>query len=515
MKRSKILALYLPQFHEVIENSKWWGEGFTDWTAVKAAQPLFVGHEQPIVPYKKEYYNLLQKTTMENQAKLMSQYGIDGMCIYHYYFKNAKKILEKPAENLLKWTDIDMPFCFSWANESWVRSWSSINDGNPWSEIADQKISHKANNTGILVEQQYGNYSCWEEHFNYLLPFFKDERYIKQDGRPVFFFYKVQGIGCLAEMAKCWRNLAIQAGFPNLYLIGTNCDENSKKAVDEVFIQEPQDTFFQFSEKYSDNPYVEKYIYFDDIWNKILEKPIPQYPVSLGAFCGYDDSPRRGGHATVVYGRTAKKFEHYFAELLRKAEKSNSSFVVINAWNEWGEGMYLEPDEKNEFNYLEAIRNAKSSISNYQKSEYSIYNDDPRKNNNEEIVALRKQLDRYRSFWYALNSMLTLRERGISIAKYLQKKGYKKIAIYGLGMLGKHLAIELKEDGYSISFGIDQSRNQLDKNFPVISLQDEKREADLIIVTVFYDYINIKEKIREKYSCEIISLKTILDELTV
>ena len=110
----RVIAIYLPQYHPIPENDKWWGKGFTEWSAVRAAKPLFSGHCQPVIPYEENYYDLLQKNTMEWQANLMHKYGIDGMCIYHYYFKDGRKILEKPAENLLSWTDVDMPFCFSW-----------------------------------------------------------------------------------------------------------------------------------------------------------------------------------------------------------------------------------------------------------------------------------------------------------------------------------------------------------------------------------------------------------------
>ncbi len=111
----KIIAMYLPQYHRTPENDEWWGEGFTDWEAVKKAKPLFEGHNQPRVPLNDNYYDLLEKNTMQWQADLMHEYGIDGMCIYHYWFKDGRQVLEKPAENLLRWTDIDMPFCFCWA----------------------------------------------------------------------------------------------------------------------------------------------------------------------------------------------------------------------------------------------------------------------------------------------------------------------------------------------------------------------------------------------------------------
>ena len=177
-------------------------------------------------------------------------------------------------------------------------------------------------------------------------------------------------------------------------------------------------------------------------------------------------------------------------------------------------GNLLCSKEGNRFDYLEAVISAKKNVLKYPILELSC-NEELREDYEDEIIALKKQLDRYKSFWYVMNSMLTLYESGISIGMYLNGKGYNKIAIYGMGMIGKHLAIKLKKEGQHISFGIDQNRNQINNDFPIISMQDEKREADLIIVTVCYDYIKIKKELMKKYDCEIISLKTILDELTV
>lgn len=169
MRTPQVYAFYLPQFHRTPENDEWWGEGFTEWTNVKNAKPLFPGHYQPHEPL--DYYNLLNKETMEKQAALMHEYGVDGMCFYHYYFENGRKILEKPAENLLKWTDITMPFCFYWANQSWIRSWSNMAGGNKWTEIYDQ--SKKEEGDGVLLRQVYGGRNEWKDHFYYMLPFLK------------------------------------------------------------------------------------------------------------------------------------------------------------------------------------------------------------------------------------------------------------------------------------------------------------------------------------------------------
>ena len=154
----KIISMYLPQFHRVKENDEWWGEGFTEWTAVKQADSLFDGHYQPRIPLNGNYYDLLDKETMQWQADLMKKYGIDGQCIYHYWFKEGRQILEKPAQNLLKWTDIDMPFCFCWANESWARTWSGLKNTNAWS--AKQEPKKQGDHNGLLLEQYYGTEEC-------------------------------------------------------------------------------------------------------------------------------------------------------------------------------------------------------------------------------------------------------------------------------------------------------------------------------------------------------------------
>ena len=158
MNRIKTIAMYLPQFHEVPENNEWWGEGYTEWIAAKKAEKLFDGHYQPREPLNDNYYDLMDKSTMLWQAEIARQYLLDGFCFYHYYFKEGRKILEKPAENLLKWKDVNMPFCFCWANESWGRTWSKINyEINEWL-IEDEK-DHK---NPIMEDEKIGRASCRE-----------------------------------------------------------------------------------------------------------------------------------------------------------------------------------------------------------------------------------------------------------------------------------------------------------------------------------------------------------------
>ena len=184
----KTIAMYLPQFHRVAENDAWWGEGFTDWSAMNRAKPLFDGHKQPKKPLNNYQYDLLEKETFLWQEQLMRAHGVYGFCFYHYWFKDGRRILEKPAENLLRWKEIQIPFCFSWANESWGRSWSNISNQNVWASAFEPKENRKGD--GILLEQAYGNEEDWTEHFNYLLPFFQDPRYIKKGSQPVMLIYQ-------------------------------------------------------------------------------------------------------------------------------------------------------------------------------------------------------------------------------------------------------------------------------------------------------------------------------------
>ena len=506
----KILAMYLPQFHRVIENDKWWGEGFTEWTAVKNARKLFPDHNQPREPLNENYYDLMQKQTMVQQAEYMHKYGIDGMCFYHYYFKDGKKILEKPAENLLNWKEIDMPFCFCWANESWIRTWSNVNDGNPWMSINEQCSTSETDN-GVLLEQKYGERDDWEKHFYYLLPFLKDSRYIKKDGHPIFVIYKAGRIYCLKEMLDCWNTLAEREGLRSFYLIASNIQNEQENYVDRILIHEPQDTLHRYFIGHREKRgQVNRYSY-DEVWKKILSKPIFIDNICRGSFVDYDDTPRMGENGTAIIGATPQKFQGYFSELLADAKGRDSEYVFVNAWNEWGEGMYLEPDKKNKFGYLQAIRQAKETLA--QKDDHTIntqYTEQQELKN--EIVCLEETILRYKGYWKVLNSWLNLKEENKSVASFLKKQGFSQIAIYGLGMLGKHLIRELAHTDIKILYGIDQKGQTKNYVFPVYTDNEEWEKVDLIIVTVGYAYEKIRMVIKQKLNCEIMSLEEVIEE---
>ena len=484
----KLLTMYLPQFHRVKENDQWWGEGFTEWTAVKNAVPLFEGHDQPKVPYHDNYYDLLNKGTMQWQAELMKEYGVYGQVFYHYWFADGRRILEKPAENLLRWKEIDMPFCFSWANESWARSWSNLSDKNTWSSKLDTEIEMDSSN-GVLLEQAYGEEKAWREHFEYLLQFFVDERYIKKDGKPIFIIYKPDSIPCLARMIDYWREMSGAAKLPGIYVIGTNSERRG--ILDATLMQEPQASIRNAANK--------KMIDGHELWRQILQREVSANTFLCG-FSGYDDTPRRGEGGKVVEPIEPKEFREYMKQLLAKSRALGNEFTFINAWNEWGEGMYLEPDQTHEFQMLKAIRQA---MEEYQHIDFRV---------NKVATGDAAVIGRYKSYWNILDKWLTLLENGKSLEEILSKRGFYTIALYGLGMLGLHVMKELEGSKISIKYGIDQRGSDIRQAFPILKKEDELPEVDAVIVSATYDFGEIYRMLNEKMDCPIISLEEIVGE---
>jgi hypothetical protein len=380
----KIFTFFLPQFHSIPENDKWWGEGFSDWVNVKKAKPLFEGHNQPTIPLDKNYYDLSQTEVLKQQAILAKKYGVSGFCFYHYWF-GGKLLLEKPVENFLKDKSIDIEFCLCWPTMTWTRIWSG-------------------NNEDILIEQKYGNEKNWEEHYNYLKDFFLDARYTKIDNKPVFIIYSTSEIPDLKKFLDYVNNLAVKDGFAGLFFVKINVNHEEiedrydfdayvefepsltmssqtskilpiKQKFDQIFNSSLKKVL-PFTEKYynllwifsidlykklkSLSPFQKNKIFtlnYDKIWNDIINRK-PAEKTFLGAFPSWDNSPRKNKRATIISGSTPTKFKNYLSKQIAKSIERKSDLLFINAWNEWAEGAYLEPDETNKFGYLEAVRDA-------------------------------------------------------------------------------------------------------------------------------------------------------------
>ena len=346
-QRLKFIAVFLPQFHAIKENNAWWGEGFTEWTNVKKAAPLFDNHAQPAEPLDDNYYDLTDIHTLQWQSELMHKYNVYGLCFYHYWF-GGKLLLEKPAELLLSHKEINTNFCFSWANEPWTRNW----DGRQ---------------NAILMPQIYGSEQDWKAHFDYLLPFFMDERYIKVDGKPMFALYVPNQIERCADMTAYWRELAVQAGLPGLHITETLSSKRGMSlphlAGSDACIEfEPTLTLFGGYTPRETHQFILDTLHvfmYDFVWLRMLARKsvYGKREKYCGAFMGWDNSPRVGKRASVCVGFAPEKFKCYLSQLTKKCiEEGNDRFIFINAWNEWAEGAFLEPDKQFGYGKLEAIK---------------------------------------------------------------------------------------------------------------------------------------------------------------
>lgn len=342
-------AFFLPQFHSIPENDEWWGKNFTEWTNLEKALSLYKGHCIQ-TPLNHNYYNLLDKKTVEWQTNLMNNYRIDGLIYYHYYF-SGHLLLEKPAENLLRWKEIDQPFFFCWANHSWKRTWNG--------------------ESTVLMEQTYGNEEQWNQHFEYLLPFFKDPRYEKKDNKPLFMIF-LPLFDEKQDMMQFFDKKCKENGFDGICVIESN-NEYAK----QIDIQYPTHYLFQRQASAALNLYNGNNRFsFGRIFRKMKREvarftkmgiPFSNYNgdtlfklmiknvnddkrVIPGLAFRWDNTPRHKERGYIITSPSKENFIKYMDKI------KDSEYVFINAWNEWCEGMVLEPTEQEGYKYLEWIK---------------------------------------------------------------------------------------------------------------------------------------------------------------
>ena len=391
----RIIAFYLPQFHTIPENDEWWGKGFTEWTNVKKAKPLFEGHIQPKVPLNNNYYNLLNDDVKIWQANLAKEYGIYGFCYYHYWY-NGKMLLEKPMEQMLKNKNVDIPFCIWWCNQPWTKSWVGNNDK-------------------ILISQSYGNEEEWINHYNYLRQFFLDNRYILNDNKPIIGIYNPIAIGSIKDIKDCWEMLAKKDGFDGIDLMCTITSYDNIDKFQNIYVVCDHYVEWGFSlarEKYSKQNDSRFYLFlrnlkdiinakferlfgknfpvdelsnkikkvikghslikldYDEIW-KLLISFKPYCDKSLpGAFVNWDNTARYGERGSVMVNSSPDKFCNYLSAQIKNAKENyKTGMLFLQAWNEWAEWSVLEPDEDNGFSYLNALKNALIANNEFPKYE--------------------------------------------------------------------------------------------------------------------------------------------------
>lgn len=374
----KIIPLYLPQFHTIPENDEWWGKDFTEWVNVREAKPLFDGHNQPRVPLNHNYYDLSDVETLKWQCRIAKEYGIYGFCMYHYWF-NGHLLLEKPMEMLLAHPEIDIKYCVSWANHDWTDAW---------------KASNRA--PKILISHNFDDEKDWVNHFYYLLPFFKDPRYMSENNKPIMVIYIPNIIRKLGKMLDVWSRLARENGFEGLTYIyqsaASSFDNSWNHSLFDYGVEmnpgyvglanrQKNSSFFPKLMKYSHE--IKRLLHirrsllpqkkitevskadYDYTWQRILElRPLSKSPKMIPcAFTDWDNTPRHKERGYLYQGVTPEKFRKYFRQLVENTKKYyDTDMIFVFAWNEWAEGGYLEPDTKNGFAFLEAIRDTLNEV---------------------------------------------------------------------------------------------------------------------------------------------------------
>lgn len=344
----RVLAYYLPQFHPFAENNEWWGEGFTEWTNVLTAKPLFEGHYQPHYPADLGYYDLRLDSIQEQQIDLAKSYGLTGFCYYYYWF-SGKTLMTLPIDRHLE-RDYDMDFCLCWANENWSRRW----DGSENDVLIGQ--SHKQEDDVAFIK------SC--------LKYFKSDRYIKINGAPLLQIYRVSLLSDPAETIKRWREIVKAEGFPDLHVsmvesFGLDqpyhygCDSSSQFPPHGLIGGNHVAEVDDIDPAFTGNVYS-----YDEIVRAEIARPPANHRRFRCAMPSWDNTSRKGLNANVFHGASPRIFETWLAHLIdhsRRHLAPDERIVFINAWNEWAEGAHLEPDRKNGHANLQAVRNALSS----------------------------------------------------------------------------------------------------------------------------------------------------------
>jgi hypothetical protein len=341
---AKLIAFYLPQFHPIPENDRWWGEGFTEWTNVVKAEPLFPGHYQPHMPADLGFYDLRLPDVRAAQAEMAEAYGIHGFCYYHYWF-HGKRLLEKPFDAVLKSGDPSFPFCLCWANEPWSRRW----DGRP-----HDVLQHQSYSTADDVE-----------HIRWLLPALADSRAITIEGKPVFVIYQAQDLPDSARTVEIWREEVDRAGLPGLYLmtVETGWDagwDATKAGFDAKILFQPQFSVLDQVPTLFVGPETMRVYDYETAWRALADPEPAPYKRFETVCARWDNAPRQGANGVVLHRSTPEGYGEWLAHAIARVigDPEDQRLVFVNAWNEWAEGSHLEPDQLYGRGYLEATRRA-------------------------------------------------------------------------------------------------------------------------------------------------------------
>jgi len=359
----KVIAYYLPQFYPTKENDEWWGKGFTEWTNVGNAKPLFRGHYQPKVPADLGYYDLRLPEVAEAQAALATEAGVAGFCYWHYWFGGGRKLLEMPSERMIATGKPDFPFCFSWANHSWY--------SKSWDKTGTDKL---------LLEQTYPGLEDIDAHFYYCLPAFRDKRYMRYNDRPVFMIFNITKIPNVDAFINRWNSLARKEKLADSFFFVANLfaedvrDEMVKKGFDAVVLSvNSREKWIPKLLQRGCN-YLKSHLHLpqrtspirvdyncliDTAWHSGVHDGEDVVPMIMP---NWDHTPRSGKNGTVYVNATPENFEKMARKVLTEVEKKRNKIVILKSWNEWGEGNYMEPDLRYGHGFINALANCMESF---------------------------------------------------------------------------------------------------------------------------------------------------------
>lgn len=349
--RARVLAFYLPQFHPTPENDEWWGPGFTEWTNAAKAKTLFPGHYQPHVPADLGFYDLRVPEARAAQAALARAHGVEGFCYYHYWF-GGRRMLQRPFQEVLASGDPDFPFCLCWANHSW---------SNIWQGVANR----------ILIEQTYPGMADHDAHFDWLLAAFRDRRYITVDGKPVLLIYDAPDIPDVKRVMDHWRERALRAGLPGLYLVGVafralGWDPRTCGLDASTWQPLPQKDghipwrypHVKMRMKLARGKYRFTVYDYREVLDSLLRRRKPDWVDHPTVLPNWDNTPRSGLNGMVLHEATPELFRIHLRRALDMCADlpAERRLVFVKAWNEWAEGNHLEPDQRFGHGFLEVVR---------------------------------------------------------------------------------------------------------------------------------------------------------------
>jgi lipopolysaccharide biosynthesis protein len=352
----KAIAFYLPQFHPIPENDEWWGRGFTEWTNVTRAKPLFTGHDQPRLPADLGFYDLRLAEVRNEQASLAKRYGLHG-----FYWFNGKKLLDLPLRKVLESGEPDFPFCLCYANENWTRRWDGLEDH-------------------ILIQQEHSPEN--DRHFiQDIIPVLKDKRYIKIGNKPLLLVYRSKLFPDPLKTTGVWREEAKKAGIEDLYLC--KCQtfedfEDPKESGFDAVVEFPPHGLKRIARKFdyealikSSVPSFEGYVFdYNDISYQMMAREWPEYTLFKTVMLAWDNTARTTVNSRIFINFTVELYERWLSKICRSTIErypEDERLVFINSWNEWAEGTYLEPDQKYGHDYLRATDRAITSAQNMKK----------------------------------------------------------------------------------------------------------------------------------------------------